>query len=116
MEGEEGNFVCAFQRSLDALVFANELQLVLVELPWSAQLLGSPMACPHYSVGGRLVFRGLRVKVGMCSGTPSRVQVSPRTGRMEYFGPILNHAARVASAAHGGQVRPGPLSFEAAYD
>lgn len=105
MEGEAGSFVCAFQHSLDALTFATKLQLALLDVDWSDQLLGCPMVVPHYTATGLPVFRGLRVKVGMCCGTPLRVQISSRTGRVEYFGPSMNHAARVASAAHGGQVR-----------
>jgi len=40
----------------------------------------------------------------MCTGNAMRVQPCIRTGKMEYYGPIMNHAARVAVAAHGGQV------------
>eukprot|EP00951_Prasinocladus_malaysianus_P014747 scaffold112383_cov52-Prasinocladus_malaysianus.AAC.1 len=42
--------------------------------------------------------------VCVSTGDALRAEPSLRTGRMEYYGPIVNHAARVAAAAHGGQV------------
>lgn len=111
MEGEDGSFVCAFQRSLDALTFSVKLQLELLKVAWSKELLDCPMMEPLYTMAGMPVFGGPRVKVGMCCGNPLRMQISSRTGRMEYFGPFMNHAARVASAAHGGQVRTATIAL-----
>lgn len=48
-----------------------------------------------------------RNNFGVClvvPGEAKRMQPSVRTGRMEYYGPLMNHAARLAVAAHGGQV------------
>eukprot|EP00873_Tetraselmis_striata_P029256 jgi/Tetstr1/449520/TSEL_036608.t1 len=56
------------------------------------------------SPSGEVSFRGPRLAIGMCTGNAMRVQPCLRTGKMEYYGPIMNHAARVAVAAHGGQV------------
>ena len=52
-----------------------------------------------------LVQKGLRVAMGMATGQCLKMKPCARTGRAEYFGPLLNHAARIAQAAHGGQVR-----------
>ena len=104
MEGEDGSFVCAFGCALNALKFSMDLQPYLMDVDWSDELLALPMADEQFTTGGSLVFRGLRVKIGMCTGKAARVQVSQRTGRVEYFGPLLNHAARVAIAGNGGQV------------
>ena len=106
MEGEDGTFVCAFKTSLDALDFSMDLQLSLMNVDWSTELLSVPMADERQTSAGQIVFRGLCVKVGMCTGKSARTQVSLRSGKIEYFGPLMNHAARVASAANGGQVRP----------
>ena len=51
-----------------------------------------------------VVFRGPRVAVGCVTGRVIGLKACTRTGRAEYFGPILNHAARLSQAAHGGQV------------
>ncbi len=44
----------------------------------------------------------LRVRIGVHTGEPI-CEVDPTTGRMDYFGPFVNRAARVGSAGNGGQ-------------
>jgi len=48
-------------------------------------------------------FKGLRVRIGLHCGEPM-AQADPTTGRMDYFGPMVNRAARVEGHAAGGQV------------
>jgi hypothetical protein len=56
-------------------------------------------------VNGTVVFRGPRAKMGIYSGVPSRVMPHNTTGRADYFGPLVNRAARYChAAARGGQV------------
>jgi len=50
-----------------------------------------------------LLFRGLCVRMGIHYGTPL-CEMDPTTGRMDYFGPMVNRAARICSAAQGGQI------------
>jgi class 3 adenylate cyclase len=49
----------------------------------------------------------------MVSGAVLECMPCRRTGRAEYFGPLLNEAARVANAAHGGQILIGQSSYSA---
>lgn len=43
--------------------------------------------------------------MGVYSGTPTRVMPHTTTGRADYFGPMVNRAARYChAAARGGQV------------
>jgi class 3 adenylate cyclase len=57
---------------------------------------------------GNVVFRGPKVKMGIYSGLPTRVLPHNTTGRADYFGPLVNRAARYChAAARGGQVRAG---------
>jgi hypothetical protein len=54
---------------------------------------------------GNVVFRGPRVKMGIYSGVPTRVLPHSTSGRADYFGPLVNRAARYCpAAARGGQV------------
>jgi len=104
VECEDGCFVCAFQVAIDAMEFSVALQEGLLHADWHPNVLTTPWACEQLTAAQQLLNRGLRVAVGMCTGNARRYQPSMRTGRMEYFGPIMNHAARVAVAAHGGQI------------
>jgi predicted ATPase/class 3 adenylate cyclase len=68
----------AFQRAGDAVTAAVEAQRVLLGEPWPAGV-------------------ELRVRMGLHTG-----EADERDG--DYFGPPLNRAARLMSAAHGGQI------------
>ena len=50
----------------------------------------------------------IRVRIGMHTGEPFLVT---DTGRPDYFGPTVNRAARVSSAAHGGQTLISNATF-----
>jgi adenylate cyclase len=104
VEVEEGSFVCAFHSALDAVNFSASVQHALMAVRWSDDILAETWAAEHRTASNELNFRGLRLSIGMCTGNAMRVQPCLRTGKMEYYGPIMNHAARTAVAAHGGQV------------
>jgi adenylate cyclase len=104
VEGEKGNFVCAFSKPEAAIQFALKLQENLMTVNWSSDVLATKYACEQFGMDGSRIHCGPRTAIGMSTMNASRVQTCERTGRMEYFGPVMNHSARVAMAAHGGQV------------
>lgn len=77
------SFMVAFSRAEDALRWAVEVQKSLSREPWPD------------TVGD------LRVRIGMHTGEP--LLGHDPAGRADYFGPVVNRAARVSSAGHGGQ-------------
>lgn len=77
-------FMIAFARATDAARFALAAQLALHAAPWPPE------------VGEVLVRMGLHTGEPIC--TPDV------KGHMDYFGPAVNRAARVAGAGHGGQI------------
>lgn len=81
-------FMVAFPAARPALAWCRDVQVALAELEWPA-----PIALRG----------GLLVRMGVHVGRPD-CRPNPLTGRMDYFGPVVNRAARVASAAHGGQI------------
>lgn len=106
VEGEGGNFVCAFHSPLDSLRFGVALQQQLLHVAWDEELTSMKEAREVRDGDGALRYKGLRMAVGMCTGQARRMQPSERTGKIEYYGPLMNHAARVAIFARGGQVPP----------
>jgi predicted ATPase/class 3 adenylate cyclase len=87
-------FMIAFQDALDAVRFAITIQEDLANYPWPAEV-------------GELL-----VRIGVHTGQPI-AEVNPQTGRVDYFGPMVNCSARIESAAHGGQVLIGRTTRDA---
>ncbi|MHC4839500.1 MAG: adenylate/guanylate cyclase domain-containing protein [Planctomycetota bacterium] len=87
-------FMAAFADASNAAAFCVEAQLALHEADWPKELLEHLPSDDH--------FNGLRVRMGFHKGTPI-CEPDPR-GKMDYFGPMVNLAARVSAAANGGQI------------
>ena len=88
-------FMVAFARATDAARFALASQIALHQAPWLPE------------VGEVLV------RMGLHTGEPIST-LDSATGRMDYFGPAVNRAARVASAGHGGQILLSEAAHSAA--
>ena len=127
------SFVIAFQSVEDAAAFMISAQHALLHQPWSETLLSYPDCepvietsakyieeptpqgqvepCPSIisaseaaiSANIRYLWCGLRVRMGCHVGEVDREYVDI-TGRVDYFGPPVNMAARVESMAHGGEI------------
>jgi len=104
-------FMVAFSEPADALGWCLDVQARLLAEEWPEELLAHPEGAQQESVSGALLWRGLRVRMGIHVGTPEPRE-DPKTGRMDYFGPVVNKAARVAGMAHGGQVIASGTAWE----
>jgi len=96
-------FILAFADALDAVRFCLVVQERLVAAAWPDALIARDVAAEESAPDGRRIRRGLRVRMGVHLGEPV-CRPDPVTGRMDYFGPVMNRAARVAAAGHGGQI------------
>lgn len=105
-------FMLAFTSPESALRWCLAAQETLLGLDWPHELLSHEDACEAHRPDGTLLFRGLRVRMGLHTGEPE-CRPDPVTGRMDYFGPMVNRAARIASAAHGGQIVVGADAWKA---
>jgi class 3 adenylate cyclase len=94
-------FMVAFSQPAKAAEFCMDIQHQLDRAPWPQRLIGDTVYqnLSHCSSP----IRGLRVRMGIHTG-PVSSHRDPTTGRMDYFGPSVNRAARVSDAAHGGQI------------
>lgn len=98
-------FMVAFPDAAKAILFCVDVQRTLNEHPWSDELLALKEAQEEDA------FCGLRVRMGVHIGEP---EVRPHGGNVDYFGPMVNRAARIASAGHGGQVLVSKEAWELA--
>eukprot|EP00760_Papus_ankaliazontas_P017958 PhM_4_TR17407/c0_g1_i2/m.82183 len=102
------SFMCVFRDRADALKFALDVQQSLYEATWPS---GLDDVYKHVltSDGVELppdytwLWNGLRVRVGLNYGSGS-IQLDPVTLGYDYYGTVVNTAARVEGVAHGGQV------------
>ena len=96
----------AFHSASDALSFGLAAQIALLQYPWSKEVLALDVCCEAApDAQGCPTLRGPRVNVGAYEGVPSMVVPHPSMGRADYFGPLVNRAARLCfGAARGGQV------------
>ncbi|KAJ2504840.1 cysteinyl-tRNA synthetase, partial [Coemansia sp. RSA 2049] len=118
-------FMVSFPTVASALHWSLAVQMTFLTADWPQEILDSPHGCPIYwppddgtghddgsgrksgahgeTEGKHLIYRGLRVRIGMHFGSPVSEE-DPITRRMDYFGPMVNRAARISGAADGGQV------------
>jgi class 3 adenylate cyclase len=98
-----GSFCLGFQNVNDALEWCMAVQQELLTKDWPEELLANPAASEEMSHNDVLVFRGLRVRMGIHVGT-ARLVVDPATHSVEFVGPNVNMAAQLAELAQAGQV------------
>ncbi|KAJ2540294.1 cysteinyl-tRNA synthetase [Coemansia sp. RSA 1853] len=118
-------FMVSFPTVASALHWCLAVQMTFLTADWPQEILDSPHGCPIYwppdeesssdgakgrksgnfgeSESRHLIYRGLRVRMGVHFGNPVSEE-DPITRRMDYFGPMVNRAARVSGAADGGQI------------
>jgi class 3 adenylate cyclase len=104
-EPEKGKFIFAFKSFKNAVGFAVTIQSDLMDLEYPAVLLEAvEFAEERVESDDALLYRGLRVKIGMAHGRASMKKPIRSTGRADYFGILPNTAARLMSEAAPGQV------------
>ncbi|MFT7520956.1 MAG: putative ATPase/class 3 adenylate cyclase, partial [Kiritimatiellia bacterium] len=103
IRAETDSFMVAFHDSMTAARWSLDVQETLLAAEWPDELLETEEAGEQTDEHGDIVFRGLRVGMGVHLGEPS-VQIDERSRRVEYEGPPLDWTRLVAKSAHGGQI------------
>lgn len=96
-------FMVSFTTPTSALLWCFSVQQQLLAADWPAEILESEEGYEVRDDDGNVVFRGLSVRMGIHWGSPV-CEPDPITRRMDYFGPMVNRAARVSAVADGGQI------------
>ncbi|KAJ9475071.1 Adenylate cyclase [Pseudozyma hubeiensis] len=96
-------FMVSFPSVSAALLWCFTVQQQLLHEDWPREILDSEDGKEVYDQSGELIARGLSVRMGIHWGRPV-CEADPITRRMDYFGPMVNRAARISGAADGGQI------------
>ena len=73
---DQDAFMVAFHDRIDAIGWALHVQLALLEAPWPPELLQQTQAKLETCQDGKLLFRGLRVRMAINTGVPAEIIVS----------------------------------------
>lgn len=96
-------FMVCFATAASSLLWCFSVQSQLLMADWPHEILDSPNGREVLDSQGNIIFRGLSVRMGIHWGTPVS-EIDPITRRMDYFGPMVNRAARICAVADGGQI------------
>lgn len=96
-------FMVSFPTPTSALLWCFSVQSLLLVADWPTEIIDSSEGCEILDDNDEVIFRGLSVRMGIHWGSPV-CERDPITRRMDYFGPMVNRAARVSAVADGGQI------------
>jgi len=84
------------------LRIALEIQKHLMSLNWPFKILTCEDGCTRYGDEGKMLYCGLRIRIGLHYGEVERVFDEVAKG-YDYYGDTVNCAARIEAVAFGGQ-------------
>ncbi|CAG8543027.1 9497_t:CDS:10, partial [Racocetra fulgida] len=98
-------FMVSFPTVASALLWCLTVQIELLKADWPQEIIDSDDGKEVFDRHDKdlLIYRGLSVRMGIHWGNPD-CEMDIITKRMDYFGPMVNKAARICNAAEGGQI------------
>ena len=126
------SFMIATNCPNKAVMLANDIQEMLISQDWPLELATMPSSCISYFPRPRrtntvepprLMFKGLRVRVGVHMGHHQDDMSKAHDGEIQilhdkvskgfdYYGPVVNTAARIEDAAFGGQTMISKVIYD----
>jgi adenylate cyclase len=99
-------FMIVFETAQNALLFSLSVHIALGDIVWPVQIsaLREQLIDDRIPNAKNSVSRGLMVRIGIDFGLAYRSEPDPITGRMDYYGRMLNKAARIQSEAEGEEI------------
>jgi adenylate cyclase len=96
-------FMVSFQSAPAAMLWCFKVQIGLCSADWPIEILESEDGKEIWGSDGEILARGLSVRMGIHWGAPV-CEEDPITGRMDYFGPMVNRSSRISATAIGGEI------------
>ncbi|GAX74578.1 hypothetical protein CEUSTIGMA_g2027.t1 [Chlamydomonas eustigma] len=104
MQDGDLKYMVVFSSPLAAIAWCLVMQEVMLFAAWSPDVLLHDKFKVERGADGELLFRGPRLKMGVCEGQPKTI-IPDHLARADYHGASVNQSARYMDAgAHGGQV------------
>jgi len=96
------SFMVVHEDATALLRIALEIHKTLLLVDWPVEILTCEDGCQHTNDEGKILYRGLRIRIGLHYGEVNKVFDEVAKG-YDYYGDAVNCAARVESVAFGGQ-------------
>ena len=96
-------FMVSFPTATGALLWCFVVQQHLLNVEWPPEIMNTVHCQEVRDADDNKIYCGLSVRMGIHWGPPV-CEPDPVTRRMDYFGPMVNRAARISGAADGGQI------------
>lgn len=96
-------FMVSFPSVTTAMIWCFNVQQQLLQEDWPSEIIQSDEGRSILDNDGVEIYKGLSVRMGIHWGTPV-CEPDIITRRMDYFGPMVNKAARVCAVADGGEI------------
>jgi len=104
-KGSAGKYLFIFQTPLQAYHYCEAVQKRLLDQEWPDMSEEIPNTAKFTDpTSGVTIFNGLTVGMGMHVGVPTMFSFNKTTARMDYFGRVVNRAARVMSTSATGEI------------
>ncbi|GAX74576.1 hypothetical protein CEUSTIGMA_g2025.t1 [Chlamydomonas eustigma] len=104
MQDGDLKYMVVFSTPAAAIAWCLVMQETMLYASWPPSVLSYVKFRTEYSQDQRLMFRGPRLKMGVCEGQPKTI-IPDHLARADYHGASINQSARYMDAgAHGGQV------------
>eukprot|EP00668_Euglena_longa_P028203 GGOE01035359.1.p1 GENE.GGOE01035359.1~~GGOE01035359.1.p1 ORF type:complete len:1250 (-),score=442.07 GGOE01035359.1:1200-4472(-) len=102
------SFMCATRSPAKAVEFALHLQRELFEYDWGTKAIDTAYFLQQHDEkgmwsGSHAGWNGLRVRIGIHFGHGD-ITLDPVSHGYDYYGTVVNTAARIESVCHGGQI------------
>ena len=97
-------FLASFSTPESALQFCLSTQKKLQSMSWPKEILDYALQSAYWSGYYSYKPRGLQVRMGIHFGVPFACSLNQLTGRMDYYGYMVNIASRIHGEAEGGEI------------
>lgn len=109
-KGQAGKYFIVFDTAAVAMAWAADVQKQLGGIAWDPQVTSSVQQEGHSLVSGA------SVGIGLHTDAPTMFKYNKVTRRMDYFGQVVNRAARIGALASDGEIAMSMATHDAIPD